>query len=73
MLHFGRAEFEHSFERTFKCSLNNSHFAINSLQKCALTSKVASRNCCSASDTSEFVSVIGKIIEDSEKSNIQIM
>ena len=33
-------EFEHSFERTFECSLRNSNFAINSMRKCALISKV---------------------------------
>ena len=30
----------HSNERTFECSLRNSNFAINSMRKCALISKV---------------------------------
>ena len=32
-------QFENS-EQTFECSLSNSNFAINSMQKCALISKV---------------------------------
>ena len=72
-------EFKHSFERTNKPSSAVQVIRIycNSIQKCALISKVASTfggivaHVSSAIDTSKSVPVIEKIVEDNEKSDIE--